>query len=109
MTWVAFTDTDFVAWHDQVCAELGIPYPGANQETDATDPDAQWTTAYVNPWIDHVDADTLKADLPDADLERYGFKPCAPLVCPDIGDLFQPPEPPPWDWHQPVPDLEETT
>jgi len=108
VTWVAFQDeNDFRAWHDLVCADHGIPAPPTNQATGDVDTAAQWTTAYVNPWIDHAAPDLIKADVPDDDVDRYGLRPTdPPSWSPD--SLYQPPEPPPWDWHQPVPDLKES-
>jgi len=106
VTWTAFADeAAFCAWHDQACADNGIPHPGSNLASGLVDTAAQWTTAYVDPWIDHAAGDVIKANLPDADLERYGLKPTEPPSW-EPSDLHQPPEHPTWDWHQPVPDTE---
>lgn len=37
----------FDAWHDSVCASLGIPHPNRNVATGEIDLDAEWTTAYT--------------------------------------------------------------
>ena len=42
------TLTAFTAWHDTVCAGLGIPHPGRNAATGEVDEAAQWTTAYTS-------------------------------------------------------------
>lgn len=65
MTWVEFSDeAAFNAWHDQKCADLGLPRPGERQSDGAVVLDAQWTTAYVEPVMD---GRTIKALVPEAD------------------------------------------
>jgi hypothetical protein len=65
VTWVEFSDeAAFNAWHDQKCADLGLPRPGERQSDGAVVLDAQWTTAYVQPVLD---GGTIKAFLPEAD------------------------------------------
>lgn len=50
--WYSFTSlAAFTAWHDQVCADLGIPHPNRNAATGEVDETAQWTTAYTEPVI----------------------------------------------------------
>lgn len=46
--WYSWASSDrFDAWHDTVCAALGLPKPGRNAATGEIDLDAQWTTAYT--------------------------------------------------------------
>ena len=54
---------DFVAWHDLVCAALGIPHPNRNAATGEIDYDAQWTTAYTT--VTEVAADDWRAFVED--------------------------------------------
>lgn len=69
MGWVSFPDKEaFIAYHDQVCADLGIPCPGRNQKTGELALDAQWTVAWVRP-ID--DNGVLKTPVPDEDVVTY--------------------------------------
>jgi len=106
--WVVFSDeAGFRAFHDRACADLGIPYPGENAATGETDRDAQWTTAYVDPWVD-VDG-TIKALVRDEDVTAYDLKPGTEPDWGDPEDLTQGAHPPEWDWHQPVPDTERLT
>ena len=37
----------FNQWHDALCASLGFPLVGINQESGLPDPNAQMTTAYT--------------------------------------------------------------
>ena len=63
--------TDFTAWHNTVCAGLGIPHPNRNTATGVIDDDAQWTTAYTeaievaaDDWRAYVE-DDIAAQFPD--------------------------------------------
>jgi len=75
----------FDAWHDNACAALGIPHAGFNAATGEPDVDAQWTTAYTQPFT--VAADDVRAVVePDVAAqvpERLGV-PCDPPPTPDI-------------------------
>lgn len=60
----------FDAWHDGVCAALGIPYPNSNVATGEIDPDAQWTLRYTdvievapNDWRAFVENDIASVFL----------------------------------------------
>jgi hypothetical protein len=76
VTWVAFTDqAAFHTYHDAVCAQHGIPHPGRDEDTGALDVFAQWTVAWVAP-VD--DAGTIKAQVPDEDVDTYGLTPTDP-------------------------------
>ena len=101
MTWVAFTDqAAFLAWHDTVCADHGIPHPGRNAATGAVDPAAQWTTAYVAPVDDHG---TIKANVSDDDVAAYGLTTTtAPvyLEADGLTPVADPPAVPAWEWHK---------
>lgn len=78
VTWVSFTDrAAFDDYHLAACADHGIPHPGRNAETDEVDLAAEWTLAYVAPIDDHG---TIKAHVPDADVELYGLTPTEPPI-----------------------------
>lgn len=75
----------FEAWHDSVCAWLGLPKPGRNVATREIDLDAEWTTAYTGvvqvsagDWRGFVEPDVAAAH-PDG----LGV-PCDPPSFPDI-------------------------
>lgn len=94
MTWVEFPDkAAFMDFDAEVCADHGIPKPGAIQKTGEDALANQWTTAYVRP-ID--DNGILKALVPDADVDTYKLIPTTPPPVPDRGE---PPitSKPPWD------------
>lgn len=77
--WYRWTSIEsFDAWHDAVCATLGIPHPGRNAATGELDTSAQWTTAYVEPAI--LSDDDIRCFIPDffADAEESGAIVCEP-------------------------------
>ena len=78
--WVSFADkAAFVAYHDQACADRGIPKPGQIQATGIDALGNQWTTAWVRP-VD--DSGVLKAFVPDEDVATYGLTPSTPAGTP---------------------------
>lgn len=58
----------FEAWHDSVCASLGIPHPNRNVATGELDLDAEWTTSYTDVtqvqdgWFAFVDPEVALAN-----------------------------------------------
>jgi len=65
---VAFANvSDYGAWHDETCAQYGIPYP-PRDENGAPLILATWTTAFAEPrLIDGYCTVALPADVIDAD------------------------------------------
>jgi hypothetical protein len=60
---------DFSAWHNTVCAGLGIPHPNRNEASGEIDDDAQWTTAYTEAV--EVAADDWQAYVEDDIATQY--------------------------------------
>ena len=97
-SWVGFADeAAFTAWHTTVCADHGIPRPGRNAATGEIELDAAWTLAYVAPVDDHG---TIKAQVPDADVELYELTPTdEPVYYDDAGEpVADPPVPVEFDY-----------
>jgi hypothetical protein len=64
MAWAVFsTRAAFDTWHAAKMLELGIPTPSRNQKSNLVDPDAQWTDAFVEPFI-AVGTTRVLADVP---------------------------------------------
>jgi len=105
--WCTFADeAAFRMFHDTACADLGIPFAGSNAATGEPDPFAQWTTAYVDPWVVGL-AREIMAEVADEDVATYRLTPAKdPPVWSAIdepaGEIADP-YPPDWDWHQPIP------
>lgn len=84
MPWVSFQDkAEFVAYHDQACADHGIPEPGKRQSDGVTMLGNQWTTAWVRP-VEVGGA--LKAFVPDEDVTTYTLTPTDPPPDDQAGD-----------------------
>lgn len=83
--WYGWTSRSaFDAWHDAVCAALGIPHPGLNAATGEIDEDAQWTTAYVEPTV--LADNDVRCFLPDfhAEAEASGAVPSEEPPAPEL-------------------------
>lgn len=103
MPWYSFPDEkSFTAWHDQVCAAEGIPYPGYNAATGKLAPDACWTTAYCQPVLDKATG-LLLVQLDDGDPYTKGLTPAKPPVFPTELDAEQPVEAVTFDVAKPLP------
>lgn len=112
MITVVFADeAAFRAWHDQACADRGIPFPGYVGDSNVPDLTAQWTTALVSPMIvdgqvaasvteEQAAADPVLSTLPTIVI-KYPTEPGGTVD--ENGDPASVVEIPTWNWHQPIP------
>lgn len=71
MTWVEFaTKAAFIAWHETVCTDRGLPKPGGRQSDAKEMLEHQWTVAAVRPVLDGT---TLKALVPAEWVATYSL------------------------------------
>jgi len=71
--WYKFESQAFFdEWHNQVKAQLGIPYPNKNLQTGEVDENAMWTTSFIEPLI--VSENDLRIYLADEYSETYSEK-----------------------------------
>lgn len=74
MAWAYFQNqAAFTAYHDAVCADLGIPRPGRNRATGEPAILSQWTDAFVEPVQirGQGNVTTWAARIPDAHVVQY--------------------------------------
>ena len=107
--WVGWrTRLGFTTWHDTVCADLGIPFPGVNQRTGLVDRNSQWTTAYVNPVMDKDGI--IKALVREGDVVKYNLLQTSPPVFVEVADtVVDGPADPDFVYHRPVPEVFSST
>jgi len=87
VTWYSWPNLSaFTVWHDAACAALGIPHPGRNAATNNVDENAQWTTAYTDPFVGSDVRAYVEQDVAEIVPEGLGVLSVAPEDTPDAGD-----------------------
>jgi hypothetical protein len=71
--WVQFTDqAAYITYANAACLAVGIPRPGQRQSDQATMLGNCWTTALIQPFLDHG---VIVANVPTTDVPLYGLTP----------------------------------
>ena len=89
MAWAYFQNqAAFNAYHDAVCADLAVPFPGRNQQTAEPAILAQWTDSWIRPIQirNQGNVTTWAGQIPDAHSTQYDA--VLGIVLPDSAVVF---------------------